>query len=256
MVLKLAKKTPVKAAPAKKVAAKKVAPKKLAPRRVDEDEAPTPTKKKAAAPSAPTGSRKGVVTSGWDGAKGMGGSGDFIKALDFKNEADRLGDTLYFVGKFIDDEPYANVKIHWTDRKGKRSFVCIGDDCPLCDIGADVKTEMRFNFAVFTDDAPKLRSWAAGWKIFKKIEQYSIAPLTKPLSKRYYLATRTGKTFNEIAYDLQKVTADEIAEGYPDIYVPTAEEIAELGSYSLDDVVKEYSTMEELEEVAAEIVEG
>jgi len=252
MVLKLAKKAPSKqAAPAKKAAAKKVAPRRVD----DDDDEPTPAKKTSATKATP--GRKGVVTSGWDGAKGMGGSGDFIKALDFKNEADRMGETLYFVGKFIDDEPFANVKIHWTDRKGgKKSFVCIGEDCPLCNIGADVKTEMRFNFAWFTDSEPKLRAWAAGWKIFKKIEQYSIAPLTKPLSKRYYIASRTGKQFNEIAYDLQKVTEEEINEGYPDIYVPTTEEIEELGRYTKDDVVKEYSTLEELEEIAAEIVEG
>jgi len=243
----------MKKAPAKKTVAKKSVAKKKAPRRVEEDEEPTPRKKGAKA----VGARRGVTTTGWGGADELGGSGDFIKNLDWKNEAARQGDTLWFILKFLEDEPFANVKIHWiNERKGKRSFVCIGADCPLCDVGSDVKTEMRFNVAWFTEDDPLLKSWNAGWKIYKKIKSYAEAPLTKPLSKRIYLATRTGKTFNEIQYDIQKITADEVAEAYPDIYVPSAEEIADLEPYTIDDVEKEYSTVEELEEVAAEIVEG
>jgi hypothetical protein len=246
MAFKLAAK---KAAPAKKTVAKKAAP-----RRVEEDDEPTPTKKSA---SKKVAARSGVVTTGWGGAKEMNTGGDFIKSLDFKNEALRDGDTLWFLIKFLEDAPYANVKIHWiSERKGKKSFVCIGDGCPLCDVGADVKAEFRFNVAMFTDTDPVVRSWAAGWKIYRKIESLSQSKLTSPLPKRTYLATRIGKNWNEMQYDIQKITDDEIGEAYPDIYIPSADEIAELTPYTVDDVEKEYSTIEELEEIAAEIVEG
>lgn len=256
MALKLAKK-----APAKKVAAKKTVAKKAAPRRVEEDDEPTPRKKAAAGKKSVAkksdAARRGVVTEGWGGAKAIGTGGDFIKTLDFSNEAALDGKTRWFVLRFLEDAPYANVKIHWVrERKGKRSFICIGEDCPLCDVGADVKAEMRFNVAVFTDTEPILRSWSAGWKIYKKIEALSQSKLTSPLPKRIYLATRIGEKFNEIQYDVNKITPEEIAEAYEDIYVPSAEEIAELTPYTLADVEKEYSTMEELEEIAAEIVEG
>lgn len=252
MAFTLKKPTPAKKAPAKKLAAKKSAAKR--PSRVEEDEAPTAMKgasKKSAA------LRRGVVTEGWDGANEMGTGGDFIKSLDFKNDAAKSGDTLWFILRFLQNAPYANVKIHWvSERKGKKSFVCIGEDCPLCDVGLDSKAEFRFNVAVFTDAEPILRSWSAGWKIQKKIKSLGDSPLTKPLPRRIYLATRTGKTFNEIQYDIQRINDDEIAEAYPDIYVPSAEEIAELTPYTKEDVEKEYSTVEELEEIAAEIVEG
>lgn len=258
MAFKLAKKT---AAPAKKAVGKKTAaPKKAAAKPLpgsmrpavveDDDEYP------ADGPGTPSGERTGVVTSGWGGANEMGGASDFIKTLDFKNDAAKTKDTLWFIVKFLEDAPYANVKIHWTERKGKRSFICIGDDCPLCNVGADVKSEFRFNVAVFGEEEPILRSWSAGWKIYKKIRSLSESPLTKPLPKRIYLATRTGKVFNEIAYDLDKINEDEIAEAYPDIYVPSAEEIESISPYTLADVEKEYSTVSELEAVAAEIVEG
>lgn len=247
--MKLARKTPAKKAPTKKkAAAKKIAPKKKVARRVDEDDEDEDE-------DGP-GERVGMATSGWGGAKEMGSS-DFIKNLDFKNEAEMDGKTRYFIGKFMDEEPYANVKIHWlNDRKGKRSFICVGDDCPLCEVGADVKAEFRFNFAVFTDGDPILRSWSAGWKIYRKIESLAQSRLTSPLPRRIYLATRTGEKFNEIQYDVARINEDEIADSYPDIYVPSAEEIEALTGYTLDDVKKEYSTMEELEEIAAEIIEG
>lgn len=257
MAFKLAKKAPAKKLAAKKAApAKKTAAKKAAPRRVEDDDEPT-TAKKGAAKKVSASKRVGKAASGWGGADELGGGGDFVKNLDFKNDAHKTGDTLWFILRFMDPEPYASVKIHWlNERKGKRSFVCAGEDCPLCDVGADVKSEMRFNVAVFTDSEPVLRSWAAGWRIYKKIKALADAPLTKPLPKRTYLATRVGKTFNEIQYDLDRINNDEIEESYPDIYVPSDDEIAELTGYTMDDVEKEYSTIDELMEIAAEVVEG
>lgn len=246
MAFKLTKKAPPKKVVAKKVAAK-------APKRVEEDEAPAPRKKSAA------GSRRGVATEGWGGADEVGSGGDYIKNLDFKNEAASQSDgTKWFVIKFLEDKPYANVRIHWiSERKGKRSFVCYGDGCPLCDVGADVKAEYRFNVAMLSEEDAKVRSWNAGWKIYNKIKAAASAPLTKPLTKHFFLASRTGKNWNEMEYSIDKVTANDLAEAYEDLHVPTASEIAALTPYTLDgDVSKEYSTLEELEEIAVELVEG
>lgn len=251
MAFKLKTAAPAKKAAAKKIApAKKVAAKKAAPRRVEEGEAPAPRKKSAAA-AAPKG---GVISEGWDDS--FGGGGDFIKALNFPDDGAKTGGTLWFVLKFLEERPYANVKVHWLQKKGKRSYICIGEGCPLCEIGADVKAERRFNVAVFTDAEPLLRSWSAGYKIYTKIKSLSEQPLTRPLPKRIYLATRTGVKFNEITYDIGKLTPDEVEEAYPDLYIPSPEELEAIEPYTLEDVEKEFSSMDELEEVAAQVVEG
>lgn len=245
-----AKKAPAKKLAAKKAAAptKKAAPSFKAPkRRRDEEEEDADA----------GGPRVGRATTGWGGADELNQGNDFVKSLSFKNEAHRDGSMQYFIVKFLDEEPYANVRIHWlNERKGKKSFVCIGDDCPLCDVGAEAKSEYRFNLAVFTDAEPVLRSYHAGWKIYKKIKALAESRMTAPLPRRTYVLSRTGEKWHEIEYDITKITDEELEEAYPEIYIPTAEEIAELTCYTLADVEKEYSTIEELEEVAAEILEG
>jgi hypothetical protein len=267
MAFKLAKKTAPKKTVAKKTVAKKTVaakPKfKGVPKRVEEDDAPTPRKKSAAGSGGPgsggPGGRKGVAAAGWGGADEVSTGGDYIKNLDFANDAASQPDgTKWFVIKFMEDAPYANVSVHWIEgRKGKRSFVCYGDSCPLCDVGNSPKAEYRFNVATLTSEDPRVRSWNAGWKIYQKIKAAAAAPLTKPLTKHFFLVYRTGTKWNEMAYDMDKVTKDDLASAYPDLYVPSASEIADLTPYTLDeDVSKEYSTLEELEEIAVEIVEG
>ena len=104
-----------KPAPAKKSVAKKSVAAKPKPRRSDDDDDIDTSDHK------PTGPRKGVAAAGWGGADSIGGSSDFVKSLDFKNDAAKTGGTLWFILKFLEDAPYASVKIHWTDRtKGKQ----------------------------------------------------------------------------------------------------------------------------------------
>jgi hypothetical protein len=240
------KSAPTKLAP-QKLAPQKLVAKKAAPSTRPEDDDDEPTQR---------GPRVGKATQGWDGASALGKGGDFIKSVDWKNDSHGSGDQKYFIVKFLDDGPYANLKIHWLERKGKRSFVCVGDDCPLCAIGDDPKGEFRFNVAVLTGDTPVVRSLNSGWKLFSKIRNKAEAPLTKPLSKRFYLLTRSGRQWHEIQYDIEKIDPEEITTAYSDFYVPTAEEIEALVGYSLDDVAKEYTSMSELEDVAAEVMEG
>jgi hypothetical protein len=229
-----------KAAPARKAApAKKATALRASSHRDDSDHSTAPRS----------------VTSGWAGADELGGGDDFIKRLDFKH-ANKIGDTMYFVVKFLDDGPYANLRIHWVDRKGKRSFVCIGDDCPLCEIGSSTKSEYRFNVAILTESEPMLRSMNAGYKLYRKIRAKAENPLSKPLPRHFFVASRSGSQWHEIQYDIEKITSTEISEAYPDLYVPSADEIAAITPYTLDDIEKEYSSIKEMTEVAAEVVEN
>lgn len=246
----VAKKSPAKKAPAKKVLSKKAAAqRKGPPRRTDDDDDDD-------AEGRDRGPRVGHVTEGWGGADEIGRSNEFIRNLDWKNDAAKAGDTLYFLLRFVETGPYANLRIHWLDRKGKRSFICVGDDCPLCNAGHNPKGEYRFNVAVFTEEDPVVRSMNAGYRLYTKVKAKAEAPLTKPLPKRQYLVTRSGRAWNEISYDLETISDDDIAESYPDVYVPTKDEVEALEPYTLDDVEKEYVSMEELEEMAVELAEG
>ncbi len=48
----------------------------------------------------------------------------------------------------------------------------------------------------------------------------------------------------------------DLAEEYPDLYVPTAEELAEVELYTNETVDAQKKSVSELEEVAAEMADG
>lgn len=238
-----------KAKPALKAVAKKSPPKKAIAKRsqvVDDDDEEVSQR----------GPKVGRVGEGWGGAEEIARGSDFIKNVDWKNDSHKAGDNRYHLVSFLEDAPYASLSVHWLERKGKRSFVCIGDDCPLCAAGDDPKAEYRFNVAVYTDGDPVVRSLNCGVRLYKKIKSKAEAPLTKPLPKKRYVITRSGKSWNEISYDLDVITDSEIEDGYPNFYVPTKAELSALDPYTISDVEKEYSSLEELEEMAVELAEG
>lgn len=258
MPLKLTR--PGTAAPAKKLGAKKLgaAPaKKLASRRpVDDDDDDQPARKplgkKSVAKKAgakPRGKATGLNRKGWAGGDELE-TGDYVRNLKPKDGGE-------YVLKFRETEPYVNTLIHWVDREqGRRSFPCLGADneCPLCAIGDQPRAEHRFNVILLTDGDPVQYSYTAPKSIYTKIKAFATAERTKPLTKRWYLLTREGSTKNNTRYDLKDYRrAEDIAEDFPDLYVPTADEIADIEVYTDEDFEKEVATFEDMEEVAIEI---
>ena len=56
----------------------------------------------------------------------------------------------------LEDEPYVSYGQHWVDERlsmtKKKGFICLEDDCPLCDIGDNVRAMYQFNAYVFDGD--------------------------------------------------------------------------------------------------------
>lgn len=65
--------------------------------------------------------------------------------------------------KFLDDEPFITYYEHQLNElDGKQSFVCLGNDCPLCEIGDDPRYRACFNVIDLSDpDDPKVAVWRA-----------------------------------------------------------------------------------------------
>ena len=235
-----------KAAPAKKA----MPAKKTAARPRYDDDAPARRPAKSAANAAPTPHVRG----GDREADEVFAGGDFAKNLLLKD-----GQTE--VIRFLEDGPYGSFRIHWLERKGRRSYPCIGDvrkdeqnnGCPFCAYGMEWKPEARYNVACLTEETPLVLSLNVGKRVRKKIISHGESN-HGPLSRKFYFYTRTGTKFDtEYTFEVARTTND-IAEEFPKLYVPSQEELDELIRFTSDQASKEFVSAVEMRKIAKELM--
>lgn len=148
----------------------------------EEDERPRKSSK-----SKEPEDHKGIHT-GWGGAKKVGNTGkSYIKSLNFKEAKEP------FLVKFIGDAPFASYNEHWISREGKKSFTCLGDDCPLCDVGDKPSGRVAFNvIQLHEDEAPTHELLILPPGAAEQLNDISSGAKVKPLSNMYYEISRSG----------------------------------------------------------------
>lgn len=188
------------------------------------------------------------VAVGWGGAAKMR-----AEHSEFANRLNMVEETI--VGKFGDDGPYSVVAMHWIQGKeGRRSYMCLGKNCPLCDIGDKPRVSNRFNFIRYTDSDPVVTSWDVGVRVMAKLEAAHKHPKYGPLSKVPYTIKRTGLKAKDTTYEISPVKrVSDIEEDFPDVVVPTAAQLAKLKLYTKEDTLRDRSSVADLQTVAAEM---
>jgi hypothetical protein len=148
-----------------------------------------------------------TVQAGWGAVSSPAkkASGDY--PTDFK-----FGESARLV-RFLDDAPFAVYNQHWIDRsEGRRSFVCIGDGCPLCDIAGDTpRQKVAFNVLVVSDETPNVQILTAPVTLARQLQTANDDPRRGPLSKHYWSLSRLG-TGRETQYITERVKATDVAE--------------------------------------------
>jgi hypothetical protein len=138
------------------------------------------------------------VNEGWQGAdRTQSASGDYAPSFKLEKDKDH-------VIKFLDDHPYASYRLHWIERKGKKSFVCPEnpDDprsprCPLCDAGDKTRAQHSFNIVELTDGMkPAVSSWDVGVRVLNKLKKINSDNRIGPLTEPYFVVSRTGTGTN------------------------------------------------------------
>jgi hypothetical protein len=115
--------------------------------------------------------------------------------------------------RFLDDEPFAAYEQHWINRtEGKRSFVCLKDDCPLCTVAGDQpRGRFMFNVLVLTNEEPDVQLLTATPTLFRLLAAKAEDPKTGPLSKYFWAVSRQG-TATTTQYQLERVKAVDLAD--------------------------------------------
>lgn len=162
------------------------------------------------------------------------------------------GETLV---KFLEDEPFASVGQHWVDEiaKGKRSFYCREDDCPLCGVGHKPSALVYFNVVVLgTDQEPEVVALKAGPMLTDIIKQENEGR-GGPLSRHFWVlkktVTKAGKG-TKTNYSLNVVKARDLVEDFEIDPETVAASLADLEPYT-EDIIK-IPSKQDLQEIVEE----
>jgi len=184
-----------------------------------------------------------VVRSGWSGVDSVK-TGDSNYAVRLKLSEDTQ------IIKFIGDAPYASYGQHWLERSGQKSFVCIGEDCPLCKAGNRPSKRHNFNVALLTEgEEPALRSLEIGPRVIDQLKNFHNSDRTGPLDKHYWAISRTGKGATSSTL-LQMVKAADLEEwGLAPL---TSAQLAEFAETAYTEDIIQVPSKRDLVQIASE----
>lgn len=115
--------------------------------------------------------------------------------------------------RFLEDTPFGVYEQHWIDRtEGKRSFVCLGADCPLCHVAGDKpRQKVAFNVLNLSEEEPTVQILTAPVTLARQLRTAHEDPRRGPLTKYYWTIARFG-TGRETQYTLERVRGSELAD--------------------------------------------
>lgn len=177
-------------------------------------------------PSQASSQPSAALASGWAAADQQNApSGDF--PVEFKHS-----ETFQLI-KFIDKNgPFATYSQHFLKQKteGRRSYVCVGDNCPLC-VKLKDKPERKtaFSIVVFVDGQPQRQMLIATPRLYKALHAAEFSP-QGPLTKAYWAINRTGK-MQQTQYNLLAVKARDLGEDWGLDTEKTEAQVAEFEPY-------------------------
>jgi len=189
--------------------------------------------------------KSSLIQSGWSAAKKvMSEATSYTDDFRFEEEVQ--------VVKFLGTEPMVYQQ-HWIDRKGKRSFVCLGKNCPLCKAGSETSAKYAWpilNFGVEgAEDQPVTQLLVCGTKLAKQLEKHDQSDRNGPLDRLYWALSKTGKN-QSTSYVLEpvkerdlsddwEIDPDEAAEAVESAKVPGEEAITVTSRSDLLEIARE-----------------
>lgn len=162
--------------------------------------------------AAPAAASSTAVGTGWDDAvKSNAPTGE-----GFPTEL-KLSEQFQLI-KFIDTNgPFAVYSQHFLQQKteGKRSFVCVGANCPLCTkLQHRPEKKTAFSVVKIVDGMVQKQMLIATPRLYKTLHAAEFSP-QGPLTKNFWAINRTGK-MQQTVYNLMSVKARDLVEDWGD----------------------------------------
>jgi hypothetical protein len=149
-----------------------------------------------------------AVKSGWDAADELSTS-EKDYPVEFKHSEDIQ------VIKFVDQNgPFASYKQHFLQQKtvGKRSYICIGANCPLCTV-LENRPEDKRAFTIVNLSAGNQRQMLISTpRFFKTLKAAEFSP-QGPLPKNYWAVSRSGVKQTTV-YNLNVIKSRDLLEDW------------------------------------------
>ena len=188
------------------------------------------------------------VQSGWDAAESLTTPNDFPTEVRFEEKK-------HLVFKFLDENgPFAIYKQHFLKQKtsGKRSYVCIGANCPLC-VKLGDRPENKRAFTVVTlngEQGMQRQMLISGARLYQALHAAHYSP-QGPLTKGYWAIVRTG-TGPQTMYTVTPIKERDLEEDWNINSTSATKAVSESEVYSRN-LIKEH-TLDELNEIADALV--
>ena len=183
-----------------------------------------------------------TVQEGWDAVTALEDAKNSEFPTDFK-----FSDDTQLI-KFLQDRPFATYEQHWIERpKGKKSFVCLGDGCPLCEIlGDKPRGKFAFNILVLVGDTIGVQVLTAPPSLARQIKKAHDDERKGPLDREFWEISRMG-TGPTTQYTLNYVRGRDLPEEWKLSLDTVNEQIATAEPFTAEEVVRETSRSELLE---------
>jgi hypothetical protein len=183
-----------------------------------------------------------TVQEGWDAVEALLTANNSEFPTDF-----RFADEPQLI-KFLQDRPFATYEQHWIERpKGKKSFVCLGDSCPLCEVlGDKPRGKFAFNILVLVGDTVGVQVLTAPPSLARQIKKAHDDERKGPLDREFWEISRMG-TGPTTQYTLNYVRGRDLAEEWKLSLDNVNEQIAAAVPFTADEVVRETPRSELLE---------
>ena len=203
-----------------------------------------PTNDEFQVDARPAQSTSSAIQSGWAAAEIS------ITPKDYPVEF-KFTEGGFQVVKFIDEDgPFAIYKQHFLAQKteGKRSYVSLGSNDPLC-VKLGSKPEEKRAFSIVNLSAaggPQRQMLIASSRLFKSLHAAHFSP-QGPLTKNYWAISRTGK-MQTTTYHVNSVKPRDLMEDWQIDEAAAEAAVASFKPFVRTDIKE--STWEELEAVA------